>query len=104
LDATKRKQVRNELREVELQLRTWDPIGVIIHPNDPESPLDEYDSYAPGVLKHLRDRSGPDVLARHLNALAAEKMGVPRALVHDQNFARKLILWWNGRKGEDNAV
>jgi len=95
---------RDELRAVERMLRSWDPIGVIVDPDTPDGPLDEYDSFAPGVLKHLRDSSDVETLAKHLNAIATAQMSLNRALDKDREFAQRLVAWWKAQAGSKNAA
>lgn len=104
MDAAQRREVRVELREVERELRSWDPIGVILGPDDPDSPLDEYNSYAPGVLGRLRQGADVDTMAQHLNHTANALMGLNRAIEHDREFARHLLAWWQARDGGYDAV
>ncbi|APV48895.1 hypothetical protein BWI17_03875 [Betaproteobacteria bacterium GR16-43] len=104
MNNVQRKEIRDDLRAVEYELRSWDPIGVILDPDDPDAPLDEYDSYAPVVLKFLRDGAAADALARHLHKLTTEHMGVPLPLERSQKYAESLIGWWKARKKGINAV
>ena len=84
-------------------LRHWDPIGVISEPDGTEGPLDEYDSYAPGVLKHLREGSDIETLAQHLNDLVTSRIGLERRLEDDREFAQRLISWWKEQRGSNAA-
>ena len=104
MDSSQRKEARVELRGVERELRSWDPIGVILDPDDPESPLDEYDSYAPGVLERLRQGSDVETMAQHLNYIANSLMGLNRALEHDRKFSQHLLAWWQARGVGHSAV
>jgi hypothetical protein len=71
-DADKRK-ARDDLRSVEQVLwDVWDPIGV----NSAGAPRDEYDSYAPGVMRLLLAGATEDVLVAHLQALEADLLGM----------------------------
>lgn len=99
-----KSEIRNELRAIEKMLRVWDPIGVITDTDAVEVPIDEYDSYAPELLKQLRGGADADTLAQHLNDLAKTQMGLTRALDADREFAHNLVSWWKARAGGTNAA
>ena len=103
VDLGDRQNALNELRAIEDMLRMWDPIGVIAGTGVMEKSTDEYDSYAPGVLKQLLGGADAETLARHLNDLAIDQIGLTRALDEDREFARRLISWWKSRIGGTNA-
>ena len=57
-------------------LRHWDPIGVI-DTSDPDSVTDnEYDSYAPGVLKYLERGDNAKGIANHLAQVRSVSIGL----------------------------
>jgi len=97
MDANKKGEVRNELREVARELRSWDPIGVIVDPSNPENPLDEYDSYAPEVLRLLKAGIEARLLADHLESIARSQMGLALPLEFHLKFSEYLLAWWNAR-------
>jgi hypothetical protein len=74
-----RSSLKPEIRRVSLALREhWDPIGL---GGVPELPVDEYDSYAPRVLRLLQMEVDDSVIAEHLASLEAREMGLqPRSL------------------------
>ncbi len=89
-----KKIVFDQIRAVEKVLRIWDPIGVITDVNDPEAPLDEYDSYAPVILGKLRSGASVEVIAQHLHGLTTKQMGLRGNLDHDRKIANQLVTWW----------
>jgi hypothetical protein len=62
----------------------WDPIGCGV-------PEDEYDSYAPGVIRLLGERVGRDALVMHLKQVAADAMSCPISEEHAMRVADKLL-------------
>jgi hypothetical protein len=99
MDRGEGKAVREQIRVVEEILRRWDPIGVIPDRSDAGGPLDEYDSYAPGILGKLRAGASVDDLTRHLYGLATTQMGLPGNIERDRLFAAELFSWWVNRSG-----
>ena len=80
---------RDELLEaVRRVLRAWDPIGV--RPGV-RAPLDEYDSYAPGVLALMEAGADKPRLTDHLGQLCREAMGLPADADRDDATARALL-------------
>jgi hypothetical protein len=53
-------------------LRKWDPIGAI-----DESNQDEYDSYAPAIVRALDAGVSADDLTSHSIRIVVEHMGIP---------------------------
>jgi hypothetical protein len=97
----KSNEVRDQLRAVERILREWDPIGVLTS----ESSLpDEYDSYAPLVLKQLQNGADVEAVANHLTNLTTSEMSIEPNAEHDREIAGKLIAWWNAQRSTGNAV
>ncbi len=80
------------IRAIRQVLRAeWDPIGCGV-------PADEYDSYAPGILRLLVDRADKDHLTDHLYELETIAMGLPGNREHDARIAEKLLsLMIDGR-------
>jgi hypothetical protein len=74
-------------------LRHWDPIGVIEDAN--ASTSDEYDSYAPGVLKLLESGAGARDLALRLAALrvGAMQLGQRQPTQHEAALGEQLATW-----------
>ena len=93
--------VRDQLRAVERVLREWDPIGVF---TSESSPSDEYDSYAPLVLKQLQNGAGVEAVANHLTNLTTSEMGIEPNVEHDRTIAGKLVAWWIAQGSTGNAV
>jgi hypothetical protein len=83
--------VRNQLRAVEGLLRKWDPIGALV--NEP-SPPDEYDTYAPLVLKQLQSGADVERLAQHLTEITTAEIGIGANVEHDRKYAEQLVAWW----------
>jgi hypothetical protein len=50
----------------------WDPIGVNDHPDA----VDEYDSYAPGIVSMLARGCSADELDLHLSRIETDSMGL----------------------------
>jgi hypothetical protein len=61
----------------------WDPIGCGV-------PDDEYDSYIPGIHRLIQQEVVPDVLARHLDEIVSDSMGLRAD--HDRNIAVASLL------------
>jgi hypothetical protein len=104
MDKDRRKAVRDQIRVVEQILRRWHPIGVIVDPTDPENPLDEYDSYAPGVLGKLESDASIEDLTQHLYSLTTTRMGIHGNMERDRLFATELKTWWDKRPQPSNAA
>jgi hypothetical protein len=81
---------REQLRVIEAVLRRWDPTG--------RGPLEEYDSYAPGILGKLQAGVSLDDLTRHLHGLTTQ-MAVAGNIDRDRIFATELLSWWVDRSG-----
>ncbi len=85
-------------RDVQRALWTeWDPIGVNT-PDDP-GPSDEYDGYAASVLRALNAGGGDVGLARVLDAIERESMGMGRPFSEVLEAARRIraVLNWRDR-------
>ncbi|PQO36510.1 hypothetical protein C5Y97_12505 [Blastopirellula marina] len=66
----------------------WDPIGV----NCLERCRDEYDNYAPGIVRLLQDGADQRRLVQHLRHLEKEAMGLNRDREDElQEVARQLL-------------
>ena len=61
-------------REVRRALRRWDPIGVL--GEDSDCPRDEYDNYAPGIVRLFHEGTSVAQLAEALHEIATESMGL----------------------------
>lgn len=68
-------------------IKEWDPIGV----GDVPEAQDEYDTYVPGVYKHLIHRSPERDLFEYLWQIETEHMGLHGNRIHTEKIARKLI-------------
>jgi hypothetical protein len=99
MDAVQRLKARDQLRAVEIELRRWDPLGTIANAKGPFAPLDEYDSLAPNILRCLQAGGSIDELAKQMNDLVTNRLGVPGGIDHDRLFAEQLIQWWKAREG-----
>jgi hypothetical protein len=79
----------------------WDPIGV----SDMPQAINEYSAYEREVADLLQAANEQE-LAKRLNKLATEHMGLTRELVHDQAAARKLFASfraWVRNLDQENA-
>ena len=96
---TVKHQLKHEamalVRVVEQILRRWDPIGV-----DPGvlAPADEYDSYAPHIVSMLAAGCSVDVLARHLQHIRTDLIGLPANLNRDTQCAIELLASWKHQR------
>jgi len=89
--AAKLESARFRAHKAELALllwALWDPIG-------PGLPLDEYESYVPGVWKLLAERSGAEAISAHLDKMSEESMGGGTRL--GRAAVDQLINWWYWR-------
>ena len=94
MEQSRKRIVRDQIQAVEGLLRAWDPIGVFSDPNDPDNPLDEYDSYAPVILGKLQAGKDVEALTQHLNELATTRMGMGTHIEHCRIHAQNLVGWW----------
>ena len=73
-------------------LRKWDPIGVL---ECPDWPRDEYDAYAPAIVKMLDEQVSRNKIVDHLGWIASEYMGLGN---YDRDHAtacvQELIDFW----------
>lgn len=69
---------RNLRRVEQILWENWDPIGV----NAMSGPSDEYDSYAPAVLRMLLAGVTEEELVAHLHAIETEQMGLDGVRPH----------------------
>ena len=83
-----KRRVTNQVRVIEEILRRWDPIGV--HPGE-IAPADEYDSYAPHIVALVNQRCSVKDLARHLESVRTQTIGVGRDYAKDRKIALELI-------------
>lgn len=78
-------RLKAELRAVNTILwKDWDPIGCGV-------PEDEYESYAPDVLRLLKDNAGRATLAAHLQSVAKESLSCPISEARAAGVADKLL-------------
>jgi len=93
------KAIRDQLRAIESMLRTWDPIGVV---TNTDGRFDEYDAYAPAILKQLRNGTNADAMLLHLHGLVVRDMGVLSDVGRERDFALKLVVWWANERDIDD--
>ena len=74
-------------------------MGIIVNPTAPKGPIDEYDSYAPGILGKLQTGASVEDLTRHLYGLTTVQMGLKGNIERDRLFATELVSWWVDRSG-----
>ena len=67
----------------------WDPIGVSNQP----AARDQYFGYLPTVFGMLKDKADPSQIAEHLNAIAAERMGLTHLTEQARRAAELLVAW-----------
>ncbi len=86
-----RPDAKGHLKVLEV-LRKWDPIGIIS-----EKHQDEYDSYAPQIIRMLDARCTPKQLAQALYDLKTKHMGLSGFwfMTEEKRIARELVAWWN---------
>jgi len=93
LDKNQLRLRKKELRDLWL---TWDPIGVI-EPDNPDSPIDEYDSYLDPTFRFLEKQASAEEIANYLSFVVGEYMGLgEKGISHSRPsiFAIKLIDWF----------
>ena len=79
------REVRQQLREINLILwKDWDPIGCGV-------PQDEYQSYAPEVLRLLIDGADLHRLSGHLQSVAKLSLSCPISDAKAKDAAIKLL-------------
>lgn len=84
----KKRRVMARVAAVQESLRRWDPIGIC---PGADGPLDEYDSYAFGLVS-IVDRGGSlEELRRALEHIATETIGMPSAPGRDLTCAREIV-------------
>ena len=67
----------------------WDPIGVSNQP----AARDRYYGYLPTVFGMLKDKADPSQIAGHLNAIAAESLGLTHPTEQARRAAELLVAW-----------
>ncbi len=77
-----------KIRVVQGILRRWDPVGVKPGQFAPE---DEYNSYAPQIVKLVENGCSSDVLTAHLERLCVHTMGVGPNKRASTKFAAEII-------------
>ena len=97
------KEAERRLEIAKAALRKWDPIGVIESLVESDLPPDEYDSYAPYLLKLLESGADARRIASHLVSLRITSMGLGgnKTTEFETDIAEKLEDWQeSGFKGE----
>jgi hypothetical protein len=69
----------------------WDPIGVAAEP----STRDEYSRYVPELVSLLEKMAEAERIARYLNDVATDRMGLRPNPKHSMAIAN-LLVGWNG--------
>lgn len=87
----KRAYAKGHLKVLEV-LRKWDPIGVIS-----DNIQDEYDMYAPQIIRLLDARCTPKQLAKELYRIKTKEMGLIGFgnLSFEKKLSKELVQWWN---------
>jgi hypothetical protein len=93
----KRPDAKGHLKVLEV-LRKWDPIGVIS-----EKYQDEYDSYAPAIIRMLDEHCTPRQLAKFLYDLKTKHMGLSGFwfMKEEERIAKELVAWWDEWKDSE---
>lgn len=68
-------------------LEQWDPIGI----RDVPAARDEYDRYAPGIVRSLRGRTTVAGMAAQLLEIETEQMGLAADRERAERVARTLL-------------
>jgi hypothetical protein len=84
----RRPDAKGHLKVLEV-LREWDPIGVIS-----ETLQDEYDSYAPDIVRMLDAGATIDALVRHMTQIVTEGMGIGVDQEKTRLCAEELVNFW----------
>ena len=96
-----KEQAARDLLRVRAILREWDPIGVF--PDMEGGPRDEYDSYAPRILRMLEKDCTAQAIVRQLQNLRVRWMELPLVRDRDEEIAARLLAWRHsqheGRRG-----
>jgi len=94
----RKKQIMEDLKHVQEVLKKWDPIGVYEDVIDGvEPPDDEYDFYAPAILKLLRKSCDAKKLADRLSKIQSNYMGLKPCTERDFKIAAELVSWWKSK-------
>ena len=96
------RRAKEDLDSVCSILRRWDPIGVRPGPGENEGPMDEYDSYAPGILRLLLDGRDLVRITSHLANIRTVSIGLPEDHASDEAIAQELLGWWTNRRPRSN--
>ena len=81
----KRQAYKRAIKRINTILRQdWDPIGASV-------PEDEYESYAPHILRLLLDNAGHAVLSDYLFTTAANTINCPIQRDHADHVAQMLL-------------
>ncbi|RQR24545.1 hypothetical protein DIE23_33360 [Burkholderia sp. Bp9143] len=67
----------------------WDPVGVSLNP----AARDEYQAYLPKVFAMLQEGADTSSVARYLEAVATERMGLQENCEHSKHVAELLLDW-----------
>ncbi|OGH60565.1 MAG: hypothetical protein A3G34_10555 [Candidatus Lindowbacteria bacterium RIFCSPLOWO2_12_FULL_62_27] len=95
-----RREVAAELEKIKEFLRDWDPIDVISSLEATGNPPDEYDTYAPKIHSMLQRGCSVDELAKHLDKLITEDMGLKAEVgvsEYESTMAKNIVDWWRGK-------
>ncbi len=92
---TKGPEVNTLLDQLNELLNDWDPIGVNETLREDGLPLEEYRSYAPGLLAMLQRGATSDEVAEHLYFLAAQQMGLATTKTRQTAPAERICAWYS---------
>ncbi len=97
----KRPDAKGHLKVLDA-LRRWDPIGVY----GPGStwPDDEYDMYAPAIIRMLDAGITARDLAQHLKSIAIDMMGLSGDDKMNFAIAQELVSFWKEWKDGQQSV
>ncbi len=91
-DYLRRPDAAGYLKVLEV-LREWDPIGVISSANQ-----DEYDSYAPAIVRMLDAGVSEALLFEHMAEIVTERMGINVDRHKTKECASQLVQFWKERR------
>lgn len=97
-----RVDAKRDVAVVQEELRFWDPIGILRGPRPlvEKGSHDEYDQYAPEVLRMLQRGATAREIQLHLNGIPTGLMELKADPVRDRETVDRLVAWWRSRNVE----
>ena len=90
-------EIRQLLKELNDLLNEWDPINVVEDLKEEGLPLDEYSSYAPGILGLLQKNADEDAIADELARIITDRMELKATRETESFRARKICEWYRSK-------